>query len=73
MSALQKLYEELDIETVHAIGGANSMEIETECVDGVKRSMALPEGHYLIVKVVAQPTPRPGLFAVQAPKPEHGG
>lgn len=70
-ATLQSLYSLVPgVELVHAIAGAQSVTLEA-LIDGERsaRSLVLPAGHYLIVKVIDRPTTRRGLFGVVAPKP----
>ncbi len=67
-TTLQQLYEIQTIETVHAITGAEHVEVTVTMPDGNDRVLGLPPGHYLVLKVVARPTSRPGLYGVVAPK-----
>jgi hypothetical protein len=66
-TTLQQLYEIQTIETVHAITSAERVDLKA-IIDGTDRSLTLPPGHYLVLKVVARPTERPGLFGVVSPK-----
>lgn len=68
---LRELYTLIgDIELVHVMSGAKSVKVEM-LIDGAAtaRTLALPAGNYLLIKVIDQPTPRRGLFGVVAAKP----
>ncbi len=67
-TTLQRLYELADIETVHAITAADVVDVTVKMPDGQDRSLTLPAGHYLVLRVVDRPTVRPGLYGVVAPK-----
>lgn len=67
-TALQGLYSLGGIETLHVITDAVGVTIRAFVVgeDG-PREMAMPEGHYLIVRVTTPPTLTPGLFGIRSP------
>lgn len=67
-SLLSSLYELLDIETVHVISMAIGVDISADVGDDIPRTLHLPEGSYLVLRVTSSPIPRPGLFFKQAPK-----
>lgn len=67
-SLLESLYDFTEVEMVHAISESDYVNIVASFVVG-ERSLKLPPGNYLIVRVVDPVMIRPGLFAKRAPKP----
>lgn len=79
LEMLTSLYDEEQIETVHAITGAENVLLRVTLGGNVdqdgKRKMIdlqLPAGNYLIERVVSRPTAKRGLFAIQAPRTSRG-
>lgn len=67
-SALQGLYAVGTIETLHVVSGAVGVTVKAFIAgEEGPRELALPEGNYLIGRVVERPTATPGLFGVRAP------
>ena len=66
---LQRLYELEQIETVHAVSEARSVDISVDIGDNIPRTLHLPAGSYLVLRVVDAPVAKAGLYAIVAPRP----
>ena len=64
---LQGLYSLGGIETVHVVTGCDGLVLTATLGDG-KVAQRMPEGNYILVRLVNKPTTRKGLFAIRAPE-----